>query len=44
MSGTSVANIIGDGHTLYYDSTNSANSALGGPTYTLAGGGTLTPA
>ncbi|MGZ4702937.1 MAG: hypothetical protein ACXV98_17145, partial [Ilumatobacteraceae bacterium] len=29
--------------TLYYDPNNSANGALGGTTYTLAGGGTLTP-
>ncbi|MGZ4672870.1 MAG: hypothetical protein ACXV8K_09450, partial [Ilumatobacteraceae bacterium] len=43
VSGTSVTNIIGNGHTLYYDSNNSANGALAGMTYTLAGGGTLTP-
>ncbi len=44
VSGTSVTNIIGNGHTLYYDSSNSANGAFGGKTYTLTGGGTLTPA
>ena len=43
ISGTSISNIIGNGHTVYYDSSNSANSALGGQTYTLIGGGTLKP-
>ena len=38
-----MTDIIGDGHTLYHESTNSANSALGGQTYSLTGGGTLTP-
>jgi hypothetical protein len=37
-------NISGNGHTVYYDATNSANSSLGGQTYPLAGGGTLKPA
>ena len=44
ISGTSIANITGNGHTVTYDASNSANSALGGKTYTLAGGGTLQPA
>ena len=43
ISGTSITNIIGNGHTVYYDASLSANSALGGQTYTLANGGTLTP-
>jgi hypothetical protein len=38
-----LANIQSNGHTIYYDSTNSANSWLGGKTVKLAGGGTLTP-
>jgi hypothetical protein len=41
ISGNTVTNIIGNGHTVYY-STN-ACSTLGGQTYTLASGGTLTP-
>lgn len=44
VSGSSVTNITGNGHTVTYDATNSANSALNGGTYTLAGGGTLKPA
>jgi hypothetical protein len=44
VSGTSVTNVTGNGHTVTYDATNSANSYLGGKTYTLAGGGTLRPA
>lgn len=41
ISGASITNITGNGHTVYYDSV--ACSELGGKTYTLAGGGTLTP-
>jgi hypothetical protein len=41
ISGTSINNIIGNGHTVYYDT--SACPALGGQTYTLEGGGTLKP-
>lgn len=41
ISGTSITNIIGNGHTVYYD--QGACSALGGQTYTLSGGGLLTP-
>lgn len=44
ISGTTIANITGNGHTVYYDATDSANSALGGKTYSLNGGGTLQPA
>lgn len=43
ISGTTITNITGNGFTVYYDSTLSGNSALGGKTYTLNGGGTLTP-
>ena len=44
ISGTSITNIYGNGHTVTYDKSLAANSALGGKTYTLNGGGTLTPA
>jgi hypothetical protein len=43
VSGPTIANIFGNGHTVYYDATDPANSALAGLTYELAGGGTLTP-
>ena len=42
ISSGEVTNITGNGHTVTYDS--SASGALGGKTYTLAGGGTLKPA
>jgi hypothetical protein len=41
ISGTTITNIIGNDHTVYYD--KSACPALGGQTYTLEGGGTLKP-
>ncbi len=44
VSGTTISNVTGNGHTVYYDASDSANSALGGQTYQLSGGGTLTPA
>ncbi len=44
ISGTSVSNIVGNGHTVTYDSGLAANKALDGKTYTLKGGGTLKPA
>jgi hypothetical protein len=44
ISGTTITNIVGNGHTVTYDAGNAANSWLGGKTYTLSGGGTLTPA
>jgi hypothetical protein len=44
VSGTTITNVTGNGHTVYYDAGDSANSALGGKTYTLSGGGTLKPA
>jgi hypothetical protein len=43
ISGTTITNIIGNGHTVGYDATLASNSALGGKTYTLANGGTLAP-
>ncbi|MGD0019753.1 MAG: hypothetical protein ABSD62_10905 [Candidatus Limnocylindrales bacterium] len=43
ISGTTIANINGNGHTVTYDASLSANSALGARTYSLAGGGQLTP-
>ena len=44
VSGASVTNIVGNGHTVTYDATLAANSSLGGRTYSLANGGQLTPA
>ena len=44
IHGDSVTGVIGNGHTITYDATLSANSALDGKTYALPGGGTLTPA
>ena len=43
ISGTTVANITGNGHNVYYNSSLSANSYLGGSSYTLVNGGKLTP-
>jgi hypothetical protein len=42
ISGTTITNIIGGGHTVTYD--KSANPGLGSKTYTLSGGGVLKPA
>jgi len=42
VSGDSVSNIIGNGHTVYYNK-NASSSALGGKTYNLAKGGKLQP-
>lgn len=44
ISGTTISNIYGHGYTVTYDASLAGNSALGGLTYTLNGGGTLTPA
>jgi hypothetical protein len=44
VSGTTITNVTGNGHTVSYDKSASSNSYLGGKTYTLTGGGTLTPA
>ena len=43
ISGTSITNICGNGHTVTYDASLAGNTALGGQTYSLANGGTLTP-
>jgi hypothetical protein len=42
IKGTTITNIIGNGHTVRYDAAT--NAALGGKSYALAGGGTLEPA
>lgn len=42
-SDSSLANIKSNGHTIYYDASNSANSWLSGKTITLADGGKLAP-
>ena len=44
VSGSTITNVKGNGHTVSYDANASANSYLGARTYTLAGGGTLSPA
>lgn len=44
ISGTAIANIIGNGHTVTYDASLAGNSELGGLTYSLANGGSLVPA
>jgi hypothetical protein len=44
ISGTTITNIIGNGHAVTYDASLAGNSALGGGTFTLVNGGTLTPA
>ena len=41
ISGTTITNITGNGHTVYYSKALSSNSYLGGLSYTLVGGGTL---
>lgn len=41
---STLSNIISNGNTIYYDSTNSTNSWLNGATITLSDGGILTPA
>ena len=41
--GSAITNIVGNGFSVTYDATQSANSALAGKTYTLRNGGTLTP-
>jgi hypothetical protein len=38
-----LANLHSNGHTIYYDSSNSTNSWLNGKTYDLTGGGKLAP-
>jgi hypothetical protein len=43
ISGTSITNITGNGYNVYYNSNLSANSYLGGKTYSLVNGGKLMP-
>jgi len=43
ISGTTITNIFGNGHTVTYDPSLAESSALGGATYSLSGGGTLAP-
>jgi hypothetical protein len=43
ITGTSITNIIGNGFTVSYLANSPGNAALGGKTYTLAGGGQLVP-
>lgn len=43
ISGSSITNIYGNGYTVTYDASLAGNRDLGGKTYTLANGGTLTP-
>ncbi len=40
---TALTNLKGNGHTLFYNSSNAANAWLGGKTYELQGGGYLKP-
>ena len=42
ISGNNVSNLTGNGHTVYYNTDSCL--ALNGQTYTLNGGGSLTPA
>jgi hypothetical protein len=44
ISGSSITNVTGNGHTVTYNSALPAATGLGGRTYSLAGGGTLRPA
>jgi len=43
LSGKTITNISGQGHNVYYNSSNTGNSYLGGKTYALTGGGELKP-
>lgn len=43
IAGMQITNIVGNGHTVTYDKSLAANSALGGKTYNLVNGGTLMP-
>ena len=40
---TTLSNIVDNGNTIYYDSSDKENAWLGAKTYTLSGGGTLQP-
>jgi hypothetical protein len=43
ISGSTITNITGNGHTIYYDTSLASNSSLSGNTYKLTGGGILQP-
>ena len=43
ITGTSITNIVGNGHTVFYTLALPGNAALGGKTYSLVGGGSLVP-
>lgn len=43
VSGLTITNIVGNGHDVHYDAALSENTYLGGKTYALVNGGTLTP-
>lgn len=43
ITDTTIENIIGNGHYVYYDASDPANGTLAGRTYDLAGGGLLAP-
>lgn len=43
ISGTAITNITGNGFNVYYDASLTANSSLGGKTYSLLNGGSLLP-
>ncbi len=43
VSGLSITNITGNGHNVYYNASLTANSWLGGKTYSLVNGGKLLP-
>lgn len=44
ISGTTITNVTGNGYSIHYDSTLTANQYLGGKVYSLVNGGVLTPA
>jgi hypothetical protein len=43
IAGSTITNITGNSHTVYYDARLSANRSLDGKTYSLNGSGTLKP-
>jgi hypothetical protein len=43
VSDLTITNIVGNGHDVHYDPGLAANQYLGGRTYSLVNGGTLTP-
>jgi hypothetical protein len=43
ISGSTIINIVGNGHMVFYNAGLAAIRWLGGKTYNLTGGGTLKP-